>query len=244
MLNAEKITFKIEETPLIKDISLSFKPGVLYGILGPNGSGKSTLLKTLSGIWTPTSGTVTWMGKPLLSRSRKEISKIISLVPQNPQVHFDFSVTEMVKMGRYPFGSTHCEEQIENALITVDAWHLKDRSILHLSHGERKRVYIARALITESPVLLLDEPEASLDIRHQLEIWQLLRKLAENKKTVIVTNHDLAASRRFCDEIAILNNGVCVNNGKYASVMTKSCLSSVFGVVESSTPTGVHFVIQ
>lgn len=244
MLSAEKITYKIEEKSLIHEISLTFKPGVLYGILGPNGSGKSTLLKTLSGIWTPTSGIVTWMGEPLLTRSRKEISKIISLVPQNPQVHFDFSVKEMVRMGRYPFGSTHCDSELEKALQTVDAWHLKDRSILHLSHGERKRVYIARALITESPVLLLDEPEASLDIRHQLEIWKLLSKLAEQKKTIIVTNHDLSATRRFCDEVAILNEGACVSHGPYSSIMTKERLSNVFGVVESSTTPGVHFEIH
>lgn len=244
MLNAEKITFGIEGKPLIHEISLSFKPGILYGILGPNGSGKSTLLKTLSGIWTPTSGIVTWMGHPLLTRTRKEISKIISLVPQNPQVHFDFSVKEMVRMGRYPFGSTQCESEIENVLKIVDAWHLKDRSILHLSHGERKRVYIARALITESQVLLLDEPEASLDIRHQLEIWKLLRKLTEQKKTIIVTNHDLSASRRFCDEIAILNKGSCVNYGPYSSIMTKECLSNVFGVVQSSKVSDAHFEID
>ncbi len=241
MLEAENVCFTLDGKPLIKEINLSFRPGVLYGILGPNGSGKSTLLKNLSGIWTPTDGTVKWNGKPLLTRSRKEISSTISLVPQNPQVHFDFSVEEMVRMGRYPFGSKHCEKETEEALRTVDAWHLRGRSILRLSHGERKRVYIARAMITESPVLLLDEPEASLDIRHQLEIWILLRKLVEKNKTIIVTNHDLGATQRFCDEIAVLNHGVCVDHGKYKNVMTDQCLLNVFGVIESSNSRSMAF---
>lgn len=233
MLEAKNVSYSIDGKALIENIELSFSPGILYGILGPNGSGKSTLLKTLCGIWNPTNGVVNWKGKALLTRSRKEISSTISLVPQNPQVHFDFTVTEMVRMGRYPYASTHSDEQLETALNIVDAWHLRKRSILRLSHGERKRVYIARALVTESPILLLDEPEASLDIRHQLEIWKLLRKLAEQGKTIIVTNHDLAATRRFCDEIAVLNQGRCIDNGRFDQVMTAQCLLDVFGVVES-----------
>ncbi|ADI38749.1 Hemin import ATP-binding protein HmuV [Waddlia chondrophila 2032/99] len=234
MLEAKNIAYSIDGKMLVENINLSFFPGILYGILGPNGSGKSTLLKTLSGIWNPTKGIVKWKGKPLLARSRKQISSTISLVPQNPQVHFDFTVAEMVRMGRYPYGSKHCDAEIEKALNTVDAWHLRKRSILHLSHGERKRVYIARALVTESPILLLDEPEASLDIKHQLEIWKLLRKLAEQDKTIIVTNHDLAATQRFCDEVAILNQGRCVCHGQFDQVMTPQRLLEVFGVVESA----------
>lgn len=233
MLEARSLAYEINQKSLIKEISLNFKPGALYGILGPNGSGKSTFLKTLSGIWLPTKGSVNWNGTPLLNLPRKEISRIITLVPQNPQIHFDFSVSDIVRMGRYPYRSSHCNDALESALKTVDAWHLKDRSILHLSHGERKRIYLARALITESPILLLDEPEASLDLRHKLEIWHLLKTLIKQNKIIIVANHDINASKRFCDEIAVLNEGCCTSSGTFENVMTPACLQEVFGVSRS-----------
>ncbi|MFQ5730177.1 MAG: ABC transporter ATP-binding protein, partial [Waddliaceae bacterium] len=128
MLKAESLSFSIDNKPLLENISLEFTPGILYSVLGPNGSGKSTLLKTLTGIWQATSGKVTWNGEDLHKKSRKSISRIISLVPQNPQVHFDFTVADIVAMGRYPYGSPRnnkANELLEWALTTVDTWHLK-----------------------------------------------------------------------------------------------------------------------
>ncbi len=236
MLKAESLSFSLDGKPLIRNISLEFTPGTLYGILGPNGSGKSTLLKTIAGIWKRSSGKVLWNGEDLHKKTRREISSTISLVPQNSQVLFDFTVLDMVAMGRYPYGNnldSRASDLLEWALQTVDAWHLKDRSMLQLSHGERKRVYIARALITESPILLLDEPAASLDIRHQLEIWLLLRKLVHQGKIIIASNHDLVAAERFCDTIAILNRGECLTTGPCQQVFTPHLLNEVFGVQEN-----------
>src|SRR5271165_5474819 len=102
MLQSKSLSFQINSRSSLKDITLEFKSGSLYGILGPNGSGKSTLLKTLSGIWTPSSGQVLWQGKDLLENDRRTISQTISLVPQNPQSHFEFTVWDFVCMGRYP----------------------------------------------------------------------------------------------------------------------------------------------
>lgn len=248
MLNAEALSYRLQNKDLISDISLNFHPGVLYGILGPNGSGKSTLLKTLAGIWKPTSGHVLWHGQDLLQNPRKEISKIISLVPQNAQLYFDFSVTEVVLMGRYPHGSLFSNkkaegEMLEWALTMVDAWHLRQRLVSHLSNGERQRVYIARALMTESPILLLDEPTASLDIRHQLEIWQLLRTLLQSGKVIIVTNHDLTAAERYCDQIAVLNQGRCVAVGAFSVIITPKLIHSVFGVEEHADNRMRHFTL-
>lgn len=241
MLRADNLSFSFQGKILIEGISLIFPQGFLYGIVGPNGSGKSTLLKLLSGIWTPVQGTVYWQDEDLLKKARKEISKIVTLVPQNPQVHFDFSVKEMVTMGRYPYGIINRQKQLQESLMAVDALHLADRSILHLSHGERKRIYIARALMTESPVLLLDEPESSLDVRHQLEIWHLLKKLALSGKTIIVTNHDLSATSRFCDEIAILNHGRCETTGPSDQVFTPNLLKEIFGVrVDPEAPAPLY----
>lgn len=247
MLQAKSLSYAIDNKLLIRDININFHPGSLYGILGPNGSGKSTFLKTLTGIWKPASGFVLWNQEDLLARSRNEISRTVALVPQNPQVNFDFSVTDMVAMGRYPYRSHRQSAEkmdlLEHVLKTVDVYHLRDRSILKLSHGERKRVYIARALITESPILLLDEPASGLDIKHQIEIWLLLKRLVQEGKIIAVTTHDLAATERYCDQVAIMHNGRCIAQGSSEEVFTHDLLEKVFGVRERSDCHSKHYDI-
>lgn len=230
MLKARSLTYHTQERNLIHDISLDFLPGILYGVLGPNGSGKSTLLKTLSGIWEPTSGQVFWHEEDLLKKTRHEISQTISLVPQNPQVQFEFSVRDFVSMGTYTHQRKK-KEIVDLALTTVNMLHLQQRGILSLSSGERQRAYIARSLVTEAPVMLLDEPTATLDIRHQLEIWRLLKMLANQGKTIIVTLHDLPSTARFCDQIAVLDKGKCIAKGDFDQVMRPHLLKEVFGVI-------------
>lgn len=248
MLKAKSITYRRDEKNYIEDITLDFYPGILYGILGPNGSGKTTFLKTLSGIWNPTEGHVLWHGENLLNKKRAEISQIISLVPQNPQIYFDFPVIDFVSLGRYPHKKHRRGEEdrqqniIESTLKNVNGWHLRNRLMTQLSCGERQRAYIARALATESPILLLDEPTASLDIRHQLEIWGLLKKLATQGRILIVTLHDLPATARFCDEIVVIDQGKCLAKGRFAEVMDSQLLRNVFGVVEQQTkPVSLYF---
>ncbi len=224
-------TDRLEFHTLIKGISLKFFPGRLYGILGPNGSGKSTFFKAMAKIWRPTSGQVYWQGEALHKMERRQISRTLSLVPQEVQIHFDFTVREVVEMGRYAQESSNAA-LLEHSLKTVDAWHLADRRITHLSIGERQRIYIARALMTESPILLLDEPASNLDIKHQIEIWQLLQALAAQGKIVIVATHDVAGVKRFCDDAAILNQGVCIAHGPTREVLSKDLLAEVFAVEE------------
>jgi len=234
MLEVKDLSYQLHRRLLIKGINLVFEPGILYGILGPNGSGKSTLLKNMSAIWRATSGDVFWNQKSLLDLTRPEISRIVSLVPQSPQPFFDFTVEEMVSMGLYSVGGYHRKSShlVEEALGTTDLLHLKQRSLLTLSSGERQRVYIARAIITGSPVLLLDEPTSNLDIHHQIAIWNLLKKFVSEGKTVIVTIHDLLAAERYCDKVAILSHGKCVQNGTFREVMNEQVLEEVFGVRE------------
>jgi iron complex transport system ATP-binding protein len=224
---------QLEFHTLIKRISLKFLPGRLYAILGPNGSGKSTLFKTMAKIWRPTFGQVYWKGGALHKMERREISRTLSLVPQEVQIHFDFTVREVVEMGRYVHKKT-CAHCLEHALKTVDAWHLIERKITQLSLGERQRVYIARALMTESPILLLDEPSSNLDVKHQIEIWQLLQTLKSQDKIVIVATHDVAGVKRFCDDVAILNQGVCIIQGATFEIVTNQLLNDVFGVEEQN----------
>lgn len=239
-LMASNLCYTTNNKLLLNNISLEFSEGCLHAILGPNGSGKSTLLKVLTGIWKLSSGSVTWNGVPLLTQKRQMISRIISLVPQNPQPSFDFLVEDLVAMGRYPYNNSYWkakeEPVVKQSLHAVDVWHLRHRNINQLSFGERQRVYIARALVTESPILLLDEPTASLDIRHQLEIWDLLKQFVAQGKIVVITTHDLSIAQRYCGNIAIMNQGCCVGRGDFSSVITPHTLRDVFGISEARLP--------
>lgn len=228
MLKTISLNYQLQNVSLIHQINLTFLPGILYGVLGPNGAGKSTLLKTIAGIWAPTSGEVLWEGQAIHNRSRQEVSRLISLVFQNPASNFDFTVNEMVSMGRYLFREDKCD--IETSLRLADVWDLRNRKMCQLSGGERQRVFIARALATEAPILLLDEPTTYLDLRHQLEIWHLLQSLSNKGKLIIVSTHDLVAANRFCDELIVLNQGKCVSRGVSQSTLTPAVMEKVFGI--------------
>jgi ABC-type cobalamin/Fe3+-siderophores transport system ATPase subunit len=234
MLEAKELSYWDGKRPLIQTISLKFEPGTLHGIVGPNGSGKTTFLKSLAGIWKPTSGEVFWNNENLLKQERRQISKTISLVAPQVYLPFDFSVYDIVAMGRYAHKVLHNskneQEAVEDALNTVEAWHLRERPLLQLSHGERQRVFIARAVATDAPIMALDEPTANLDIRHQLGIWTLLRKLASEGKIVIVATHDLIAAKRSCDRIAVIHEGRCITSGTPAEVMNDDLWQLVFKV--------------
>lgn len=238
-LMTNDLCFSLNGKSLLNDISLEFGSGTLQGILGPNGSGKSTFLKVLTGIWKPTSGSILWNGEPLLKKSRQVISRILTLVPQNPQPSFDYLVHDIVAMGRYAYDKKYWnaadETPIVEALKAVDALHLRQRCINHISYGERQRVYIARALVTECPVLLLDEPTASLDVRHQIEIWELLKGIAEKGKIVIATTHDLTVAEKHCNHVAVINQGYCLGHGSFNNMMTPQILQDVFGLAEIPT---------
>lgn len=238
MLKTTHLRYEKNGKALIVDISLSFSPGLLHAVLGPNGAGKTTFLKLLAGIWKPSHGTIYWNKDQFHHYTRKVMSQTVSFVPQHYPVSFDFRADELVGMGRYAWSEQrrHSAPIIEKALKQVDAWHLRERPVTELSQGERQRIYIARALATESPVLLLDEPTASLDIRHQIEIWTLLRELAGQGKVIIVTLHDLDATNHFCDRVAVLDRGHCIANGAPDEVLDDVILKQVFGVARHDAP--------
>lgn len=231
MLECKDLSYKLGKKWLIKEISLSFSPGIVTGILGPNGSGKTTFFKTLAAIWEKSGGTVWWKGQDLLSLPRKQISKIISIVPQTNPIPFDYTAREIVAMGRYCHeGSPLNMKAVEKALDQVDGLQFAERKIRELSQGERQRVFIARSLATESNVLLLDEPTSNLDIRHQLQLWELVRELAKSGKTVIAAHHDLMHVEQHFDKVAIFHKGGCVSYGTTSQVLTPPLLREVFGV--------------
>lgn len=231
ILEARNLSFHKKNRSLISDISLTFYSGKLYGIIGPNGSGKTTFLKNLSGIWPATSGSIFWCNNQLINLPRNEVSRIISFVPHASFIPFDYSVLEIVEMGRYSHGNkNNSPDLIRHVLHLVDIWHLRHRPLTQLSSGERQRVYIARALATEAPIILLDEPTSHLDLRHQLEIWNLLNALISKDRIVIAAIHDLHAAKRYCNEIAVLNYGQCISHGQYSTVITEELMKNVFGV--------------
>lgn len=224
MLKIKNLRVGIEKKCLIDNISLEFSPGTMQAILGPNGSGKTTLLKSICGIWPPTSGFIYWNEINLLEATRSFFSKTISYVPQNPHIAFDYTVEEMIEMGRYPHGKSKQlkeeKEKIAYFIHLTHLWPLRKESIMHISSGERQRAYLARALATESAVILLDEPTANLDFYHQREVWHLLKNLAkEQKKIIIIATHDLISAKNHCDAAHLIINGKCAASGKSADVI-------------------------
>jgi iron complex transport system ATP-binding protein len=231
-LKTEELCLHKDHKQLLQDVSVIFAPGKLHAIIGPNGSGKSTLLRALAGIWQPTAGCVSWKGQDLRTLSRKEISRAIALVPQSPQTSFNFLVVDVVAMGRYSY-DPHYWNSIETPIIAealqaVDATHLRYRRINELSFGERQRVYIARALVTGSPVILLDEPTAGLDIRHERELMALLQQLLQAGKIVVITTHDLSLAEEYEAEVTIIKNGRCLGSGPFGTLMTEEMIHHLF----------------
>ncbi len=226
------------------DINLRLHAGCFYGLIGPNGSGKTTLINLLANITRPTTGEIVLQGKNISTYSRKSLASIISLVPQSFSMEFDYSVFDVVMMGRHPyiprFGNPSPEDiqLVHEALETLDISHLSQRYVTRLSGGERQRVLVARALAQNTSIMLLDEATASLDIRHTIDIMQALKtRVLNNNVTVIAAIHDLDLAAAFCDKLLVLKNGHLIGSGPVATTLNSELLSGAFGVEGHITPT-------
>ncbi len=218
MLETRHLAYK----HILLDINARFEAGKIYGLIGRHGAGKSSLLRILAGIWTPSSGEVIWKENSLLELPRIEISKIITFIPKQYEIHFDFTVREMVEMGRYK--KPYNPELITQALSEVGGLHLENDAFTQLSHGERQLVLLARALASQCPVLLLDEPTVGLDFHHQLRLWEILEEQREKGKIVIVSTHDLRSAQVHCDYFYLLEKGKVAGEGGFQDVMQDSIL--------------------
>jgi iron complex transport system ATP-binding protein len=211
--------------PIIKDISFEVASGEFVGIVGPNGSGKTTLLRAVAGLLTASHGAIVISGHKIEHLERKELARRIAFVPQLMEPVEGFSVEELVMLGRTPyferfsFESADDYEAVKWAIEELKIEGLKDREVTELSGGEFQRVAIARALAQEPKILLLDEPTSHLDIRYQVKICKLLRKLRSHR-SIVATFHDLNLASRFCSRLILLKNGELIAAGRPDEVVT------------------------
>lgn len=232
-LAVEGVTLTAGARHLVRDVSLTARPGEVIGLVGPNGSGKSSLLRAVYRVLRPDTGTVRMDGHDAWSLPVRRLARTMAAVVQESGADFDLTVREVVAMGRTPHkrlldGDTAEDALlIESALASVDAAHLAERSFDRLSGGERQRVLIARALAQQPSLLVLDEPTNHLDIRHQLDVLGILRQLPA---TVLVALHDLNLAAYYCDRLYVLRNGEVTVSGPPADVLTPELLEDVYGV--------------
>lgn len=232
-VETRNIAFSFDDKPIISEIDLRAESGEFVGIVGPNGSGKSTLLKTIFGLYTPDRGTIRLAGRPISQFSSKEMAKTLAVLHQETSTNFEFSVKEIVLMGRAPHkklleSDTETDERIaQNVLVKVGMLPYQDRSITTLSGGEKQRVLLARALAQQAEVLILDEPTNHLDIHYQLQLMDLIKSL---NTTVIAALHDLNMAAEYCDKIYVLNRGQIKIAGSPEEVFTPEILNEVFQV--------------
>ena len=229
--------FSYRGWPCLHSLNLTLCSGRLYGLIGPNGSGKTTLINLLSGTAGPTAGVAELYGTAVQAYSKPALARLLSLVPQSFAMEFEYTVEEVVMMGRHPyigrFGSPAGadRELVFNALKTLDILHLKDRSITRLSGGERQRVLVARALAQNTGVMILDEATANLDVRHSIDIMKTLRRrVTAEGATVIAAVHDLDLAAAFCDELIVMDSGGIHAAGSVRELLQPELLQRIFSV--------------
>ena len=240
----EAVNIRVERggRKILDGVSMRVEPGRFTALIGPNGSGKSTLLKALAGLWPVSQGSI----EPLANMPRRDIARKIAFVPQDTRIDFAFSVAEIVGMGRYPHRGRFAVETaadrkaVDRALERCDIADLRARDANTLSGGERQRVLIARSLAAEPEVILLDEPTASLDIEHALEILELCRELSHDGHAVAVAIHDLNAVAQYADVAALLDHGKLIQTGAVREVLNPASFERVFGV-RADVLAGGHF---
>lgn len=218
-------------------VTLEVQPGTCWGIVGPNGAGKSTLLRLMGGLLSPSAGDVLLDGRALHRTSPRDRAKVMAFMPQSISIDDDLTVRDTVLMGRYPHRSLGLFESSDDQRVAdrVQAWTettaFSERKLGTLSGGEAQRVHLAAALAQEPRILLLDEPTGSLDLRHQLSIFELLRDASLSRSLgVVVVTHDVNLAGRFCTDVVVLNQGKVAGLGSPGAVLSPELLGGVFGV--------------
>ena len=237
LFDIKNMSFAYGEKEVLHNLSFSLEKGLFHGLVGPNGSGKTTLIDLLLANIAPSSGAVEFKEKEVSSYRRGPLAQEIALVPQEFIINFDFTVFEVVLMGRHPYiprfaNPSSTDIDIVNDVITIlGIEQLKDRYITQLSGGEKQRVVVARALAQSTPILLLDEATSSLDIQHSIQIFKVLKdKVKRLQTTVVAAIHDLNFAAAYCDSIILLNHGHIITMGSPEKVLTPEYLSDIFNI--------------
>ncbi|NQV07575.1 heme ABC transporter ATP-binding protein [bacterium] len=231
LLAASGLGYTVDQAELVADVDLDVRPGEILGIVGPNGAGKSTLLRLLAGELEPTSGQVLLDGEPMAGQKVRDIARRRAAFAQDSVLQFAFSALEVVLMGRFAHEESTAAHDLvvaHTAMDDTDTSHLATRSFPTLSSGERSRVSFARVLAQETPVVLLDEPTAALDIGHQESIMAILVELAERGAGVVAVLHDLNLAARYAHRVALLSKSRMVALGATGEVFEADRLSEVY----------------
>lgn len=236
-IETKDLSFSFDDNPVLKQVNITIETGKFYGILGPNGSGKTTLLRTIAKSLDVNENVVFLNGKDLKQINMKSLAKELAVVPQNTEVRFDFTVFDLVLMGRAPYISRFAMEGTEDlriaqkAMELTDTWRLRERNIQTLSGGERQRVIVARAIAQRTGIIILDEPVSHLDIYHQIKLLKQISALNQNKRvTVLAALHDLNLAAAFCDLIILMNRGMVHSLGIPAQILKKEIIREIYGV--------------
>ncbi|MCV2401568.1 ABC transporter ATP-binding protein [Marinomonas sp. C2222] len=247
MIEAKELTFSASQTELLSSFNMSFETGKIYALIGHNGSGKSTLLKLLAQQQQPSSGNVYLNQKPLTSWPLKQFAQQVAYLPQHTPDTSSLSGRDLVSFGRYPWHgllgrlTTKDKQYIEDAMKLTNTLKYSDRLVDTLSGGERQRIWLAMLLAQKTQYLLLDEPLSALDIAHQIDILNLIKKLSrELNLGVIIVIHDINMAARFCDHIVALRNGTMIASDSVENIFSSEQLQKIYGIEMhiSQHPTG------
>lgn len=237
ILRFDRVSFSYRSAAVLEEFSLGIEPGEMTALLGPNGSGKTTLVRLAAGYLRPASGGVRLAGRPVAELASRERARVVSVVPQESHLAFDFTVREVVLMGRAPhlglLGVDGDDDRriVHWAMEQTDITRLAERRFTALSGGERQRVVVARALAQQPLLLLLDEPTAFLDLKHRLALYRLLTELNRDLRiTVVAVSHDINLAARHCRRLVLLDRGHVAGDGAPDDVLTADNLRRVYGV--------------
>jgi iron complex transport system ATP-binding protein len=234
-ISAESVVVRLGGNLVVDGATLDLRAGELAVLIGPNGAGKTTLVRALAGL-IPAEGRIAIEGRSLASFAPRERARRIAYLPQGHGFHWPMAVTAVVALGRHPHGDVFSgvtdadRAAVERALVATDTLPFGARSVTELSGGERARVALARALASEAPILITDEPTTSLDPRHQLAVMALLANIAHGGTAVLAIVHDLVLAARFADRILVMDQGRLVADGAPREVITRERIAAVFAV--------------
>lgn len=240
VLMLDSVSVKLSRTPVLQGVSARFAPGQFVAVLGPNGAGKSTLLRAIAGL-QPANGTIHVGETALQGLSLAARARLIGYLPQGHQTHWPLSVAEIVGLGRYAHGATDPlrltladQTAVASAMAATGVDAFSTRRATDLSGGERARVALARVLAQETPIILADEPTASLDPKFQLEVMDLLATIARSGRLVLAVTHDLDLAMRFADRVAILDQGRLVAEDAPENALSDALCRTVFGLARGA----------